>query len=103
MSEYPFLENDGVVSWKSKKQSTVAHSTTEAEYMALSTAIQEAMWWRRFLRELHGTNGWNVKLATQHVTNILTSDFITVGGEPQPNHQVDLRGHSNESVNWSEA
>lgn len=25
--------------------------------MALSTTTQEAMWWRGFLRELHGTNG----------------------------------------------
>jgi len=34
----------GAVSWLSKKQATVALSTTEADYVALSTAIQEAIW-----------------------------------------------------------
>ena len=32
------------VTWKSKKQSCVALSTAEAEYMALSSAAQEAIW-----------------------------------------------------------
>uniref|UniRef100_A0A5S6Q756 Reverse transcriptase Ty1/copia-type domain-containing protein n=1 Tax=Trichuris muris TaxID=70415 RepID=A0A5S6Q756_TRIMR len=32
------------ISWSSKKQRTVALSTTEAEYMAMSQATQEVMW-----------------------------------------------------------
>ena len=39
----------GVVSWLSKKQATVALSTAEAEYVALSMATQEAVWLRRLL------------------------------------------------------
>ena len=39
-----FLIAGGPVSWKSRKQSTVALSTAEAEYVALSTAVQECMW-----------------------------------------------------------
>ena len=34
----------GVVSWKSRKQSCVALSSTEAEYMALCQASKEAVW-----------------------------------------------------------
>ena len=37
------------VSWKSKRQQTVALSTAEAEYMALSDASREVTWLRRIL------------------------------------------------------
>jgi hypothetical protein len=42
----------GPISWKSKKQATVAASTAEAEYMALFNATQEAVWARQLLFEL---------------------------------------------------
>lgn len=47
---YVFLLQGGAVAWNSRKQPTVALSTTEAEYMALATATQEAIW----LRSLYG-------------------------------------------------
>jgi len=40
------------VSWCSKRQGCVARSTTEAEYIALSTASQEAVWLRRLLESV---------------------------------------------------
>jgi hypothetical protein len=46
---YLFTIGGVPVSWKSKKQATVALSTAEAEYMALSTAAQEVSWLRKFL------------------------------------------------------
>lgn len=42
----------GVSAGRSKKQRTVALSSTEAEYMALTEAIQEAVWLKAFLCEL---------------------------------------------------
>ena len=43
------LCSDGpLISWKSKKQSTVALSTCEAEYVAMAAAVQEA----KFLKQL---------------------------------------------------
>ena len=47
-----FLLAKGAVSWLSKKQATVALSTAEAEYVALSAATQEAIWLRRLLTDV---------------------------------------------------
>ena len=39
-----FLMSESAVSWTSKIQSVVALSSSEAEYIALSMATQEATW-----------------------------------------------------------
>ena len=44
-----FIMAGGPISWLSKKQPIVALSTSEAEYIALSSASQEAVWLRRLL------------------------------------------------------
>ena len=52
MSGYIFMLNGGPVSWCSKCQSTVALSSTEAEYVTLTLASKEAAWLRLLLTEL---------------------------------------------------
>lgn len=42
-----------LVSWKSKKQSTVSRSTAEAEYRAMCSATCELMWLKNLLFELN--------------------------------------------------
>lgn len=49
---FVFTLAGGTVSWKTKRQSVVALSSTEAEYIALSEATKEAVWMRRLLREI---------------------------------------------------
>lgn len=49
---YVFLLCGSAISWKSKRQDTVARSTMEAEYMALSDCASEAMFLRQLLGEL---------------------------------------------------
>ncbi len=44
--------NGGPVSWCSKRQLTVALSSTKAEYIALTLAAKEATWIRLLLTEL---------------------------------------------------
>ena len=41
-----------LVSWKSKKQSVVARSTTKAEYRAIVVGVAEMLWMRTHLVEL---------------------------------------------------
>jgi len=43
-SGYVFKVGDGAITWRSKKQTTIALSSTEAEYVALSEAGREACW-----------------------------------------------------------
>lgn len=52
-SGYVFMFNGGVVSWMCRKQGCVALSSTEAEFIALSEACQEAIWLRKVLTDLN--------------------------------------------------
>jgi hypothetical protein len=47
-----FVMSGGAISWTSKKQPTVALSTSESEYIALCFATQEAVWLRQLMRDL---------------------------------------------------
>nr|GFA32476.1 hypothetical protein [Tanacetum cinerariifolium] len=49
---YAFLVQGCVVSWNETLQHVVAHSTTKAEYMALTEAVNEAIWLKGLLEEL---------------------------------------------------
>jgi transposase InsO family protein len=54
-SGYLFMLNGGLICWSSRKQTTVALSTAEAEYYALCEACKEALWLRGLLIELGET------------------------------------------------
>lgn len=49
---YVFMFQGGAISWCSRKQQTVALSTSEAEYMAMASAAQEALWLQQLQGEL---------------------------------------------------
>ena len=47
-----FIAGSAAISWCSKKQSTVALSSCEAEYVATTMATQECLWLRRLIQEM---------------------------------------------------
>lgn len=51
-SGFIFKFNNGTISWACRKQSCVTLSSTEAEFVALCEASQEAVWLRRLLSDL---------------------------------------------------
>ena len=49
---YCFLLGDSLISWRSKKQTVVARSSTGAEYRALAATTAELIWLRWLLQDL---------------------------------------------------
>ena len=43
----------GAISWSSKQQTCVAQSSVEAEYVALSFAIREALWLQKIINSIY--------------------------------------------------
>ncbi|PPQ82486.1 hypothetical protein CVT24_005670 [Panaeolus cyanescens] len=54
ISGYAFRVAGGVISWASKKQSLIALSSTESEYMALTFASRDISWINKLVVELTG-------------------------------------------------
>ena len=51
-TRYVFILNGGAVSWCSSKQSVVAGSTCEAEYIAATEVANEGVWMKEFITDL---------------------------------------------------
>ncbi len=51
-SGYVVLLANGATSWSSRKQTAIALSTTEGEFIAISEATKECMWQQNLLREI---------------------------------------------------
>jgi Reverse transcriptase (RNA-dependent DNA polymerase)/Integrase core domain/GAG-pre-integrase domain len=49
---FVFFLGSAAISWSSKKQPTVALSSTEAEYMAITQATKESIWLQRLINEI---------------------------------------------------
>ena len=51
---YVFIHQGAAISWATRRQRTIALSTTEAKFMSLVAAVQEFIWFNRFQKELIG-------------------------------------------------
>ena len=86
-----FLSAGGAISWRSKKQSLSAQSTTEAEYIALATAGNESRW----LRNLYSELGLPCDFPTPIRCDNLSA--ISISSNPyttQHSHHINLKWHT---------
>jgi len=94
-SGYVFTLAGAAVSWKSKKQSLVSLSSTEAEYISCSEAAREAIWLRRLYHEITDAQANTNKPAIQ----LLLSDSqgaICLAKTPRFNDRtkhIDVKYH----------
>ena len=52
-SGFAVFLGDNLVSWSYKRQQNVSHSSAEAEYRVVASAVAEASWLRQLLQELY--------------------------------------------------
>jgi hypothetical protein len=86
---YFFKLANGIFSWQSRAQKTVALSSTEAEYMALSDTSRQAMWIKTLLTEL----GLTLKAIPIYGDN---QGSIFIGSNPVQERRtkhIDIRYH----------
>jgi len=87
---YVSMYAGGAITWNSKKQPTVALSSMEAEYMALSSATREALWLRTMFSEL----GLDISIPTHiNVDNQGTILFAENSGYHARSKHIDIRYH----------
>lgn len=87
---YVFKHQDGAISWSSKRQHTVALSTTEAEYMALSAAAQEALWLKQLQQELQPTKTGPITLFCDNTSAIKLTGTNSYSARSK---HIDVRHH----------
>ena len=90
-SGYVFILAGGAISWKSKKQSLVATSSCEAEYIASCAAAKEAIWISRLIAELQ-KQGTPYPI-TIRVDNNGARDLASNAAINERTKQIDVKYH----------
>jgi len=90
-SGFVLMLNGATVSWKSKRQSVVALSTAEAEFVAASSMVQELTYTRRLLERLGFPQAEPTTIFEDNATCIKWAGGA-VGGSDRAKH-IDLREH----------
>ncbi len=81
--------NGNIINWSSKRQSTVALSSCEAEYYAISTGTQEALWYQSLLCEMFSVAITPTILTDNQAAQILAEDAT----DHKRTRHIDIRHH----------
>jgi Reverse transcriptase (RNA-dependent DNA polymerase) len=77
ISGYVAMIGGGCIAWSSKKQRTIALSTTEAEYIALTEGAKQLVWLRRFLQDLSFEQSKSTSIRSDNLSAITISHDAT--------------------------
>lgn len=90
-SGYVFMYQGGAISWCSKRQPTIALSTTEAEYMALSSTVQESSWLNQFICQFNlGGQSQSIRIFCDNTSAL---DLAKSTGYSARTKHIDVRHH----------
>jgi len=78
------------VSWRSKRQTTVARSTMEAEYVAAASIVDEIIAIRRLMGELGCPQPGPTIV---HIDNAATIAIAKEGGKEERRKHIDVKHH----------
>lgn len=90
-SGYVLMLNGAAISWKSKRQTVVALSSAEAEYISASSLVQEVIYVRRLLENLGFPQTKPTTIYEDNSTCIAWSEGAVVGSDKAKH--IDLRVH----------
>jgi hypothetical protein len=79
--------NNRPVSWQSKKQSTIALSSTEAEYYALTEAVKEALFIKQWTKHYIG-NDIQIEIRGDNMGSLFIADHTT---NHNRNKHIDIK------------
>jgi len=89
-SGFVFMLGGAAISWSSKKQTSVALSSTEAEYIAAAHATKEVVWLRRLLTEL------GLDLHSSTILHVDNQSAIAIARNPEFHDRtkhIEVRHH----------
>ncbi len=89
-SGYIFTLGNAAISWKSALQKTVALSSTEAEYLALSAAVKDALFLRNLMTDLWPALATTVTLFEDNQSTIKQASNLQSSDRTK---HVDIRHH----------
>lgn len=92
-SGYILLAAEAAVSWRSRRQNTVATSSTEAEYVSCAGTSKETLWVRQLLAELQLFYDYEAYKSTSSITNFDESKYYEDGEEIEPEFPSDRYTH----------
>lgn len=77
ISGFCFSLGSGSVTWASKKQPTVALSSTEAEYRAAMLATCQSVWLTQLLKDLGEKVDYGIPIASDNISSIMLASNPT--------------------------
>jgi hypothetical protein len=92
ISGYAFILNGDAVSWSSKQQEIISLSTIEAEYICLTYAAKEAIWFQQFMTELFGSHTFPLILYNDNQSAISLA-HAELGQFHARTKHIDIRYH----------